>query len=176
MSATQKTSPAAAVAGEVPILRIKDLTISVKTEQGLHHLVSNLSFVLKKGETLAIAGESGSGKSLTALAIMGLLPPPAVRVTQGGIIFEDLNLTRSSESQLQKLRGNRIAMIFQEPMTALNPVMTLGAQLIEAIRAHKNISANAARRRALEVVRAVRLNDPERRLSQYPHELSGGMR
>lgn len=176
MSATQKTSPAAAVAGEVPILRVKDLTISVKTEQGLHPLVSNLSFVLKKGETLAIAGESGSGKSLTALAIMGLLPPPAVRVTQGGIIFEDSNLTRSSESQLQKLRGNRIAMIFQEPMTALNPVMTLGAQLIEAIRAHKNISANAARRRALEVVRAVRLNDPERRLSQYPHELSGGMR
>ncbi|SFT94325.1 ABC transporter ATP-binding protein [Sedimentitalea nanhaiensis] len=176
MTLAQDISPPPPAAGENTILTVDNLCISVRTEQGLMPLVENLSFNLSKGETLAIAGESGSGKSLTSLAIMGLLPPPAVRVTGGSIRFDDLVLTGMPEHRLQQLRGNRIAMIFQEPMTALNPVMRIGAQLVEAIRAHENISVSQARKRALEAVRAVRLTEPERRLRQYPHELSGGMR
>ncbi|MBK0327092.1 ABC transporter ATP-binding protein [Rhodobacteraceae bacterium F11138] len=176
MTAALQTSPAAYTAGDTPVLTVDNLSISVRTEQGMVPLVQNLSFTLHKGRTLAIAGESGSGKSLTSLAIMGLLPPPAVRVTGGAIHFDGQELTALSESKLKSLRGNRIAMIFQEPMTALNPVMRIGSQLIEAIRAHENVSKAEARTRALEAVRAVRLTEPERRLQQYPHELSGGMR
>ncbi|WP_299567540.1 ABC transporter ATP-binding protein [uncultured Sulfitobacter sp.] len=160
----------------MPVLTVEGLSISVRTEQGMMPLVQDLSFTLHKGRTLAIAGESGSGRSLTSLAIMGLLPPPAVRVTGGAIHFDGQDLTTLAEGKLKQLRGNRIAMIFQEPMTALNPVMRIGAQLIEAIRAHEDVSKTEARKRALEAVRAVRLTEPERRLQQYPHELSGGMR
>lgn len=176
MMAAMQTSPAAQPAGGKPVLTVDGLSISVRTEQGMVPLVQDLSFTLQKGRTLAIAGESGSGKSLTSLAIMGLLPPPAVRVTGGAIRFDGQDLTTLAEGKLKQLRGNRIAMIFQEPMTALNPVMRIGAQLIEAIRAHEDVSKTEARKRALEAVRAVRLTEPERRLQQYPHELSGGMR
>jgi len=176
MSVLQENSSASLDAEKSAILSVDDLCISVRTEHGLMPLVENLSFTLHRGETLAIAGESGSGKSLTSLAIMGLLPPPAVRVTSGSISFDGQILTGLPESQLQQLRGNRLAMIFQEPMTALNPVMRIGKQLIEAIQSHENISTAQARIRALEAVRAVRLTEPERRLRQYPHELSGGMR
>ena len=139
-------------------------------------LVQGLSFDLKRGEVLAIAGESGSGKSITSLACMGLLPQPAVRITQGSIRLGEIELTSLPESQMRALRGDRIAMIFQEPMTALNPVMSIGRQLIEAIRAHDPVSVTDARARALEAVRAVRLSQPEKRLEQFAHELSGGMR
>ncbi|MEP2981661.1 MAG: ABC transporter ATP-binding protein [Sulfitobacter sp.] len=176
MLAEQTSSPAAQSAGAAPVLTVEGLSISVRTEQGMMPLVQDLSFTLHKGRTLAIAGESGSGKSLTSLAIMGLLPPPAVRVTDGAIHFDGQDLTTLAEGKLKQLRGNRIAMIFQEPMTALNPVMRIGVQLIEAIRAHEDVSKAHARKRALEAVRAVRLTEPERRLQQYPHELSGGMR
>ncbi len=158
------------------ILRVEGLCISARTEQGLKPLVQDLSFELRKGETLAIAGESGSGKSITSLAIMGLLPQPAVRVTSGRIRFGQQDLTALSEPALRSVRGDRIAMIFQEPMTSLNPVMTVGAQLAEAIRAHEPVSRAEARNRAVEALRAVRLSEPERRMTQYPHELSGGMR
>lgn len=178
MRAVDKTTSAASVAAEEQpvVLSVRNLGISVRSETGVKPLVEDLSFELRKGETLAIAGESGSGKSLTSLAIMGLLPPPAVHVASGSIQFGDLELTHLPEAQLQRLRGDRIAMIFQEPMTALNPVMRIGDQLIEAIRAHETMSRRAARDRALEALQSVRLTEPVRRLSQYPHELSGGMR
>ena len=158
------------------VLRVEGLCVSARTEQGLKPLVRDLSFDLKKGETLAIAGESGSGKSITSLAIMGLLPQPGVRVTGGRMHFAGHDLTVLSESALRGVRGDRIAMIFQEPMTSLNPVMTVGAQLTEAIRAHEPVGRTEARKRAVEALRAVRLSEPERRMGQYPHELSGGMR
>lgn len=159
-----------------PVLQVSELTVSVNTELGLSPLISNISFSLKPGETLAIAGESGSGKSITSLAIMGLLPPPAVRVTGGEILLNKTNLLSLSENKMRDIRGNRIAMIFQEPMTSLNPVMTIGAQLSEAIKAHEPVSRKEAYLRALEALTAVRLSQPEKRMSQFPHELSGGMR
>ena len=158
------------------VLSVQGLCVSVRTQTGDKPLVENLSFNLRRGETLAIAGESGSGKSITALAIMGLLPPPAVRVTAGSIRLGDTDLTKLPESQVRSLRGSRIAMIFQEPMTSLNPVLTVGQQLSEAIRAHTDASRAEARRQAIAALQAVRLSQPEQRLKQYPHELSGGMR
>ncbi|MDO8982720.1 ABC transporter ATP-binding protein [Cypionkella sp.] len=173
MSAAQ-TDTGATLAPEV--LSVQDLTVSVRTPAGDRPLVENLSFTLRRGETLAIAGESGSGKSITSLAIMGLLPPPAVRITAGSVRLGDTDLTKLPEAQMRSLRGARIAMIFQEPMTSLNPVLTVGAQLTEAIRAHTDASRAEARKQALAALHAVRLSQPEQRLKQYPHELSGGMR
>ena len=163
-------------AGPDKVLSVEGLTVSVRTEAGMRALVEGLSFDLGRGETLAIAGESGSGKSITSLAIMGLLPPPAVRLTEGRVVLGGVDLAALAEPAMRAVRGDRIAMIFQEPMTSLNPVMTVGAQLTEAIRAHEPVSRGEARRRAVEALRAVRLSQPERRMGQYPHELSGGMR
>ena len=165
----------AVTAPDLPVLTVQNLTVSVATEAAYKPLVSNLSFTLRKGETLAIAGESGSGKSITSLAIMGLLPPN-VSVTEGAVNLGPTDLTKLPEHQMRALRGDRIAMIFQEPMTSLNPVMSIGAQLTEAIRAHDPVSRTEARTRALAALKAVRLSQPERRLNQFPHELSGGMR
>ena len=173
---TPNTSAAMAADDAAVVLSVRDLHISVRQQSRIKPLVMGLSFDLRRGETLAIAGESGSGKSLTSLAIMGLLPPPAVHVSDGAILFDGDDLTTLPEPKLQRLRGSRIAMIFQEPMTALNPVMRIGDQLIEALRAHETLSRSASQARALEALRAVRLTEPERRLRQYPHELSGGMR
>ena len=159
-----------------PVLTVDRLCVSVRTESGLQPLVTDMSFTLRRGETLAIAGESGSGKSITSLAIMGLLPPPAVRITGGRVCLGDTDLATLPEAQMRDIRGARVAMIFQEPMTSLNPVMTVGAQLTEAIRAHDPVSRAEAQTRALEALRSVRLSQPERRLTQFPHELSGGMR
>ena len=159
-----------------PVLTVRDLTVSVRTEAGLSPLVQNISFALKRGQTLAIAGESGSGKSITSLAIMGLLPPPAVRITNGEILLNTQILTDLTENDMRAVRGNRVAMIFQEPMTSLNPVMTIGTQLTEAIRAHEPVSRKAAQAMALAALNAVRLSEPARRMQQFPHELSGGMR
>ncbi len=165
----------AAQAPDTLVLSVQNLTVSVATDKGLKPLVRDLSFTLGKGETLAIAGESGSGKSITSLAIMGLLPPN-VAISAGSVRLGATDLTHLAEHKLRALRGDRMAMIFQEPMTSLNPVMSVGAQLTEAIRAHTLISRPDARARALDVLHAVRLSQPERRLDQYPHELSGGMR
>ncbi len=174
--ALQTLSGADPAPDAAPVLTVQGLTVSVRSEAGLRPLVEDLSFTLHRGETLAIAGESGSGKSITSLAIMGLLPPPAVRVTAGRISLGATDLTTLPESALRRVRGDRVAMIFQEPMTSLNPVLTVGIQLAEAIRAHQDISRAEARRRALEALTAVRLSQPERRMLQFPHELSGGMR
>jgi peptide/nickel transport system ATP-binding protein len=169
-----KAAPGAAL--DQPVLEVDGLTVSVRSEKGTKPLVSDISFSLRKGEILAIAGESGSGKSITALAIMGLLPPPAVDVTGGAIRLSGSDLTQLGEAQMRDIRGNRIAMIFQEPMTSLNPILAVGTQISEAIRAHAPVSRKDARARALEAMRAVRISQPERRLNQFPHEFSGGMR
>ena len=158
------------------VLSVRGLAISVRTDAGLSPLVEGVGFDLRRGETLALAGESGSGKSLTALAVMGLLPPPAVRVTAGTIMLGGRDLTAMPEAGLRAVRGDRIAMIFQEPMTSLNPVMTIGAQLVEALRAHAPLSGRDARAKAIEALADVRMSDPARRMGQYPHEISGGMR
>jgi peptide/nickel transport system ATP-binding protein len=159
-----------------PVLSVSGLTVAVRGEDGGREVVSDLSFTLARGETLCIAGESGSGKSMTSLAIMRLLPEPAARIASGSIRLGDTDLAGLDERRMQTVRGNRIAMIFQEPMTSLNPVLSIGRQLIEAIETHTDLSGAEARRRAVEALKAVRIPEAESRLKQYPHELSGGMR
>jgi len=154
------------------LLDVTDLTI----EAGRRPLVDGLSFALDKGETLCIAGESGSGKSLTALSLMGLLPKPAVGVTKGSVRLSGRELLGLSGDEMRQVRGRQISMIFQEPMTSLNPVLTVGTQLTEAITAHEYLTPDAARRRAKELIDQVQIPEAARRLTQFPHELSGGMR
>ncbi|RVA38193.1 ABC transporter ATP-binding protein, partial [Mesorhizobium sp. M7A.F.Ca.CA.004.11.1.1] len=159
-----------------PVLDIANLCVSVRGEDGEREVVSDLSLTLARGETLCIAGESGSGKSMTALAIMQLLPQPAARISSGKIHLGDTDLTTLDERRMRRIRGDRIAMIFQEPMTSLNPVLSIGRQLTESIEAHTSLSQGEARQRAIEALKAVRISEAESRLKQFPHELSGGMR
>ncbi|QKC80800.1 ABC transporter ATP-binding protein [Mesorhizobium sp. NZP2077] len=173
--ARNRTGVAAPVAAG-PVLDIADLSVSVRGEDGQREVVSNLSLTLARGETLCIAGESGSGKSMTALAIMQLLPQPAARISSGRIHLGNTDLTDLDERQMRRIRGDRIAMIFQEPMTSLNPVLSIGRQLTESIEAHTSLSPAEARQRAIEALKAVRISEAESRLKQFPHELSGGMR
>ncbi|MEC5414725.1 ATP-binding cassette domain-containing protein, partial [Aurantimonas sp. C2-4-R8] len=140
-----------------PVLTVDGLTVVVGGEGGPRPVVSDLAFTLGRGETLCIAGESGSGKSMTALAIMGLLPKPGARIEAGTIRFGDTDLATLDEAAMRRVRGDRIAMIFQEPMTSLNPVLTIGRQLVEAIEAHERVSRVQARRRAIEALTAVRI-------------------
>ncbi|WP_026873626.1 ABC transporter ATP-binding protein [Inquilinus limosus] len=162
--------------GTTPLLSVRNLSTQVATPAGPRLVVEDLSFDLNPGETLCIAGESGSGKSMTSLSIMGLLPQPMARVAGGQVLLEGRDLLAFSERQMRRVRGGKIAMIFQEPMTSLNPVMSVGRQIGEAVRAHHKVDAGEARQTALEALQAVRISEPERRLRQYPHELSGGMR
>jgi peptide/nickel transport system ATP-binding protein len=148
----------------------------VATPEGSRVVVDDLTFDLSAGETLCIAGESGSGKTMTALALMRLLPEPMARLAGGSVVLAGRDLTALSEAAMRQVRGGDIAMIFQEPMTSLNPVLSVGRQLAEAIVAHRGTSRSEARRAAVEALAAVRIGEPERRLKQYPHELSGGMR
>jgi len=172
VSAPEDTGP-----GEPrPVLTVRDLSVQVATEAGAKTVLDGLSFDLRAGETLALAGESGSGKSMTALAIMGLLPRPMARISGGAIRLGDTELTSLGERGYRKIRSARVAMIFQEPMTSLNPLMTVERQICEVLLEHGAASRSQAPKRALELLRDVRLTEPERRLSQYPHELSGGMR
>ncbi|GAB2206597.1 ABC transporter ATP-binding protein [Roseibium sp. ROS1] len=164
-----------AVAEDV-VLSVRDLRTDVATPSGRKTVVKGLSFDLKRGETLCIAGESGSGKSITALSIMGLLPEPMARVSGGEVLFQGKDLIKLPEDAMRRIRGGDIAMIFQEPMTSLNPVLTVGRQLREAILAHQDVTGSEANKRALAMLESVRLSEPARRLKQYPHELSGGMR
>ncbi len=159
----------------VPVLSVRDLSIDARTPEGLKPVLENLSFTLAAGETLCLAGESGSGKSLTALSIMRLLSP-SLRRRGGSIVLAGRDLTGLSERAMQRLRGGEVAMIFQEPMTSLNPVMTIGAQLTEAIRIHGAAEGGGAAARARAMLDAVHITEAARRMGQYPHELSGGMR
>ncbi|MBX9457984.1 MAG: ABC transporter ATP-binding protein [Rhizobium sp.] len=157
-----------------PVLSVERLSVNARTPVGLKPVLEDISFDLHAGETLCIAGESGSGKSVTSLSIMGLLPKASLQVASGSIRLGDRDLLNLSNSQMRHVRGGEIAMIFQEPMTSLNPVMSIGAQLTEAIREHQG-SLNAESI-ALDMLEAVQISEPKRRLTQYPHELSGGMR
>jgi peptide/nickel transport system ATP-binding protein len=161
---------------EVPLLQVSGLHISVRGAAGWHPVVRDLSFSVRAGETLAIVGESGCGKSITALSVLGLLPPGSTRVDAGQIEFGGVNLLALAERELCDLRGNRIAMIFQEPMTSLNPVMTVGGQIAETLRVHRAIGAREAWTLAIEALERVRIPDAARRARMYPHQLSGGQR
>ncbi|HVI89537.1 MAG TPA: ABC transporter ATP-binding protein [Dongiaceae bacterium] len=161
--------------GEV-VLDLKDLAVQFATPRGPVTVVDGLGFNLRQGETLCIAGESGSGKSVSSLALMGLLPKPGGRVARGTAMFGGRDLFKLDEASLQDVRGHEIAMIFQEPMTSLNPVLTIGAQMSEGLRRHLGLSDAAARKRAVESLQAVRIPEAAKRLKQYPHEMSGGMR
>ncbi|MCA9725046.1 MAG: ABC transporter ATP-binding protein, partial [Kurthia sp.] len=159
------------------ILEVKNLKINFKTYAGLVHAVRGVNFDLKQGETLAIVGESGSGKSVTSNALMKLIPQPPGIYADGQILFEGRDLIPLTEKQMSKIRGNDIAMIFQDPMTALNPTMKVGKQITEVILKHnKNTSRAEAKKRAIELLDEVGIPYPEQRFSQYPHEFSGGMR
>ncbi len=159
------------------LLEVTDLRTSFKLEGGGEFTaVDGISFSVGAGRTLGIVGESGCGKSVTSLSIMGLLPKGQGRISGGSVRFEGKDLATVSPEEMRTLRGNRMAMIFQEPMTSLNPAFTIGDQLIEGIRCHRDISPEAARAHAIEMLRRVRIPSPERRIDEYPHKLSGGMR
>ncbi|HEK9103515.1 ABC transporter ATP-binding protein [Bacillus cereus] len=158
------------------LLEVKDLQVSFDTHAGEVQAVRGVTFDLKKGETLAIVGESGSGKSVTSKALMGLIPNPPGRIKNGEIVFDGRDLTKLTEKEMQQVRGKEIAMIFQDPMTSLNPTMTIGNQIMEGLLKHQGMSKADARKVALELLDLVGIPNPEARLKQYPHQFSGGMR
>ncbi|MBW6422202.1 ABC transporter ATP-binding protein [Rhizobium sp. XQZ8] len=162
------------VAISPPILSVRDLNVDARTPEGRKPVLQNVSFDLAGGETLCIAGESGSGKSVTSLSIMGLLPKASLKIASGSILLGDRDLTKFSDRAMRSVRGGEIAMIFQEPMTSLNPVISIGTQLTEAIREHQG--RENAEAVALQMLDAVHITEPARRMKQFPHELSGGMR
>ena len=158
------------------ILQVKDVHVSFKTYGGEVKAVRGVSFDLYEGETLAIVGESGCGKSVTSQSIMKLIPEYAGKVHHGSILFNERDLTKLSDKEMRSVRGADISMIFQDPMTALNPTLTIGTQLCEGIIEHKGISKQEAKLKALEMLKLVGIPSQEMRLKQYPHEFSGGMR
>jgi peptide/nickel transport system ATP-binding protein len=164
------------VSPEADVLDVKGLQTVFFTASGLFRAVDDLSFHVKRGETLAIVGESGCGKSVSALSIMRLVPNPPGRIVGGEILLEGTDLLALDEGEMREVRGNRISMIFQEPMTSLNPVIRIGDQIGEAVRLHRDMSAKQAWDRAVEMLRLVRIPEPARRAQEYPHQLSGGMR
>lgn len=157
------------------MLEIKGLKTEVVTEQGNVTLIDDISISLAAGEVMGLVGESGSGKSVTGLSIMGLLDKP-VQVTNGKIVFKGRDLRSASQKELQSIRGNRIAMIFQDPMSTLNPVLRIDTQMMEVVHAHQSVSKQIARERARDALGMVGIPSPEERLSAYPHQFSGGMR
>jgi len=158
-----------------PLLELRGLAVDFATDDGIVHAVDGLDLALGRGRTLGLVGESGCGKSVTSLAIMGLLPPENSTV-RGEIVFEGRDLLTIEPHLMRDLRGARLAMIFQEPMTSLNPAYTIGDQIIEAIQRHQGLDATAARARAIDMLKLVRIPSPEKRVDDYPHKLSGGMR
>jgi len=158
------------------VLDVKDLETVFFTNSGLFRAVDHLSFSVRRGETLAIVGESGCGKSVSALSIMRLVPDPPGRIVGGSMRLEGIDLLGLSEPEMRKVRGDRMSMIFQEPMTSLNPVMRIGDQIAEAVRLHRSMSRRETWDRAVEMLRLVRIPEPTRRAQEYPHQLSGGMR
>ncbi|QDP40381.1 ABC transporter ATP-binding protein [Radiobacillus deserti] len=157
------------------LLQVDNLVTQFRTAEGNLSAVRGISFTVNKGETLCIVGESGCGKSITSLSLMGLLPQNG-KITEGSILFNNEDLTKKKEEELRRLRGNKMSMIFQEPMTALNPVFDIGYQLREPLMIHRKMSKKEANVKAIELLEQVGIPDPIKRLKQYPHELSGGMR
>src|SRR3954470_20942032 len=162
--------------GLPPLLEVKDLHTEFRTGAGLVRAVDGISYTVDPGETVAIVGESGSGKSVSALSILRLIPDPPGRVTGGQVLFAGRDLMGLSEEQMRQVRGADIGMIFQEPMTSLNPVLTIGRQITETLEQHRGADRGAAQKRAVDLLGLVGIADPARRLKQYPHQLSGGMR
>ncbi len=157
------------------LLEVDDLRTFFKTREGEVHAVDGVSFTLEKGKTLGIVGESGCGKSVTALSIMGLIPPPG-RIVSGSVTFDGRDLARAKQRELEDLRGDEMAMIFQDPMTSLNPTLTIGTQITETIRRHTEMTREQARERAIKLLDEVRIPNAASRLDDYPHRYSGGMR
>jgi peptide/nickel transport system ATP-binding protein len=161
------------------LVNIQNLSVAFPTEEGMVRAVNDVSLTIEAGKTHGLVGESGSGKSVTAMAIMRLIAQPG-KITQGKITFDDagqtVDITQASDAQMRSLRGNKIGMIFQEPMTSLNPVFTIGDQIGESLRIHRGLSRSAARQRAIELLNLVKIPHPDKRVDDYPHQFSGGMR
>src|SRR5919197_4785463 len=158
------------------LLSVEDLVVRFPTHEGTIHAVNGITFEVEEGERLGLVGESGFGHSVTNLAIMRLLPKPAGRIESGRVVFEGIDLVALPEDGIRDLRGKEIAMIFQDPMTSLNPVLTVEEQMVETIRAHRRVTTADARRRAIELLGMVGIPHPETRLTSFPHQFSGGMR
>ena len=158
------------------ILEVKNLKTYFRTDAGLVKAVNDVTFSVERGKTLGIVGESGCGKSITSLSIMGLVETPPGIHAGGEILFEGEDLLKKNEDQMRQIRGNKVAMIFQEPMTSLNPVFTIGQQLMEAILLHENVTKQQAREKGIEMLKKVKIPLAEKRFDEYPHQLSGGMR
>jgi peptide/nickel transport system ATP-binding protein len=174
--ANQAADSPAAGAANGPILAVDDLHTHFYTRDGIVRAVDGVSFELQRGETLGVVGESGCGKSVTAMSVLRLLPVPPARVEARSINFEGRNLLDFSMEQMRKVRGNEISMIFQEPMTSLNPVLTVGWQISESLILHQGMSRRAALEKSVEMLDLVRIPDPRTRIAEYPHQMSGGMR
>ena len=159
-----------------PLIQVRELTTSFYSRDGVARAVDGVSFELRRGETLGLVGESGCGKSATALSMMRLLQAPAGRVDSGQVLLNGRDLLQLSEAEMCRVRGDDMAMIFQEPMTSLNPVLSCGYQIMEAIILHQNVSKQVARERAIEMLELVGISAPAQRIDEYPHQMSGGMR
>lgn len=159
-----------------PLLQVEDLHVHFSTDRGLIKAVNGVSFSLGRGRTLGLVGESGCGKTVTGLSVLRLIPQPPGRIVQGQIFFEGEDLLKLSEKDMRRIRGNQISMIFQEPMSALNPALTVGFQIAEVIRRHQGLSAKEAETLAVEALQEVGIADGQRRVREYPHQMSGGMR
>lgn len=171
-----KTSPHPDSAVQEPILSVQDLHTEFAADYGLVRAVNGVSFDLYPGETLGIVGESGSGKSVTSVSVLGLIPSPPGRISGGRILYKGKDLVGMGDEELGRIRGKDISMIFQDPMTSLNPLMRIGEQVSEALELHRNLDRKAARAKAVEMLAAVGIPDPARRATEYPHQFSGGMR
>lgn len=158
------------------LLEVKNLEASIKTKTGAIHAIEDISFSMEKGEILGVVGESGCGKSMTALSILRLLPTPPIEISGGQILYDGQDLLKMSKAGIRSIRGNRISMIFQEPMTSLNPVYTVGNQIMEAIHFHRKVSRKVCWEQAVKMLKMVGIPAPEQRMKEYPHQLSGGMR
>ena len=159
-----------------PLLSVQNLVTVFDSDRGAARVVDGVSFQVARAETAGLVGESGCGKTVTALSIMRLIPSPSGRIEAGSILFEGRDLRAISEKEMRKVRGNKISIIFQEPLTSLNPVFTCGEQVREAIALHQKLGRAASREKAIEMLRLVRIPDPEKRYGSYPHQMSGGMR
>src|SRR5665647_937455 len=162
--------------GQELLLQVKDLRTHFYTDAGVVKAVDGVDLEIQKGKTLGVVGESGSGKSITAMSIMRLIPVPPGKIVSGEVIFNGKDLIKASEAEMMKIRGNEIAMIFQDPMTSLNPVLTVGEQIMEAIVLHQKVSRSEAKKRAIAMLMKVGIPEAESRVNNYPHQFSGGMR
>jgi peptide/nickel transport system ATP-binding protein len=170
------STPAPHASRDAPLLDVRNLSVEFETRKGIARVLESVSFSLARGQTLGLVGESGCGKSMTALGIMRLIPNPPGRITSGQVLFDGSDLLALSDPAMREIRGNRVSMIFQEPMTSLNPVFTVGEQIAEAVRLHQRLDRKAAHERAVQMLESVGIPAARTRVDEYPHQFSGGMR